>query len=159
MKRDRLEDMQLPEGFRILIRHLRRGVVIFKSLKLVFLGCAVGVFIFHGGIAWVITSFILGLVCELTALLHVGRRYISAWKVAENPQIVFWGHSVDRQGQATDKPVIDSKNLKLHLRDGTQLEVEAVSGTGMSQEQLRDIILWLRQRNPSMRWGDYDKPC
>jgi hypothetical protein len=70
-------------------------------------------------------------------LLHVGRRYISAWKVAENPQIVYWGHSINQQGQATDLVVTESNKLKLHLKDGTQLNVEAVRGTGISQEQLR----------------------
>ena len=159
MKRDRMEELQLPEGFCKLIRRLRRGGIIFHSLFLVFLGCACGALIFHWGFSWVIAAFIMSLVCRLTVLLSVGRKYISAWKVAENPQIVYWAHSLDGQGRAIDKHVKESKNIRLHLKDGTQLEVEAVRGTGTSQEQLREIISWLRQRNPSIRWGDYDKPC
>jgi len=162
MKRDRMEELQLPEGFCKLIRRLRRGGIIFHSLYLVFCGCAGGAIFaglfFHGWIPWAIAAFIMGLVCRLTVLLSVGRKYISAWKVAENPQIVYWAHSLDGQGRAVGKPVTESKNIRLHLKDGTQLEVEAVRGTGTSQEQLREIISWLRQRNPSIRWGDYDKP-
>ena len=159
MKRDRMEELQLPEGFRKLIRRLWRGGVIFHSSSLVFLGCACGALIFHWGISWAIAAFIMGLVCRLSVVLSVGRKYISAWKVAENPQIIYWAHSLDGQGRAIDKPVTESKNIRLHLKDGTQLEVAAVRGTGTSQEQLREIISWLRQRNPSIRWGNFDKPC
>jgi hypothetical protein len=159
MKRDTMEELQLPEGFCKLIRRLRRGGIIFNSLYYVFLGCACAALIFHWGISWAITAFILGLVCRLTFLLSVGRRYISAWKVAENPQIVYWAHSLDGQGRAIVEPVAESKNIRLHLKDGTQLAVEAVRGTGTSHEQLREIISWLRQCNPSIRWGDYDNPC
>jgi hypothetical protein len=159
MKRDRLEEMELPEGFRKLIRRLRRGGIIFHSSSLVFFGCACGALIFHWGMSWAIAAFIMSLVCRLTILLSVGRKYISAWKVAETPQIVYWAHSLDGQGRAIGKSVNESKNIRLHLKDGTQLEVEAVRGAGTSQEQLREIVSWLRQRNPSIRWGDYDKPC
>jgi len=149
-----MEELQLPEGFCKLIRRLRRGGIVFHSLFLVFLGCGCAAVIFHWGISWVITAFNVSLVCRLTVLLSVGRKYISAWKVAENPQIVYWAHSLDGQGRAIDTPVSESKNIILHLKDGTPLEVEAVRGTGTSQEQLREIISWLRQRNPSIRWGN-----
>ena len=158
MKRDRMEELQLPEGFCKLIRRLRRGGIIFHSLSLVFLGCACAALIFHWGISWAIAAFIMSLVCRLTVLLSVGRQYISAWKVAENPHIVYWAHSLDGQGRAIDKTVTESKNIRLHLKDGTQLAVEAVRGTGTSQEQLLEIISWLQQQNPSIRWGNYDKP-
>lgn len=154
-----MEELQLPEGFCKLIRRLRRGGIIFQSLYFIFLGCACATLIFHWGISWAITAFIMSLVCRLTVLLSVGRQYISAWKVAENPQIVYWAHSLDGQGRAIDTLVTESKNIRLHLKDGTQLAVEAVRGTGISQEQLREIISWLQQRNPSIRWGNYDKPC
>jgi hypothetical protein len=65
---------------------------------------------------------------------------------------------LDGQGRAIDKTVTESKNIRLHLKDGTQLAVEAVRGTGTSQEQLLEIISWLQQQNPSIRWGNYDKP-
>ena len=159
MKLDRMEKLQLPEGFRKLIRLLRRGVIISQSLYYVFLGCAVGALIFHAGTAWAIAAFIMSFICRLNVVLHVGRRYISALKIAENPEIVYWGHSINRQGQAIDTLVVESKNIKLHLKDGRQLDVDAVTGTGISQEQLREIISWLRRHNPSIRWGDYDKPC
>jgi len=156
MKRKRMEELQLPEGFRILICHLRRGVIICQFLSYVFIGCAAGTLVFHGGISWAITAFIMSLVCRLNVVLHVGRRYISAWKAAENPQIVYWVHSINpkRQGQITNISVTESKNLKLHLKDGMHLEID--SGRGISQAHLRDIIFWLRERNPSVRCGDYD---
>ncbi len=160
---DRMEELQLPEGFCMLIRRLRRGGIILHSFYFFFCGCAGGAFIagmgFHGWIPWAIVAFIMSLVCRLTALLPVGRKYISAWKVAENPQIVYWAHSLDGQGRAVDESVTESKNIRLHLKDGTQLAIEAVRGTGISQEQLREVISWLRQRNASIRWGNYDKPC
>ncbi len=157
MKRNKMKELQLPEGFRKLIRRLRRGGIIFYSLSLVFLGCACASLILHWGIPWAITAFIMSMVCRLTAALSIGRRYLSAWKAAENPQIIYWVHSTDRQGRAIDTPVTESKTLRLHLKDGTQLDVETVAGTGISQADLQDIISWLSQRNSSMRWGNYDK--
>src|ERR1700728_1605910 len=124
MKRNRMEDLQLPEGFRKLIRRLRRGVIIFHSLSLFFVACF-GVAIIFREISWAITAFLLSLACRLTFILHVGPRYISAWKVAENPQIVYWGHAAGYQGQAADLNVEESNKLNLHLKDGKQLEVEA----------------------------------
>jgi hypothetical protein len=159
MKPDKMEELQLPAGFRKLLKRLRRGGIIFHSIHLILIGCACASLIFHWGISWAITAFILSLVCRLTVLLSIGRKYISAWKAAENPQIVYWAHSLHGQGRATDKIVTESKNVRLHLKDGTQFEVEAVRGTGTSQEQLQEVISWFRQRNPSIRWGDYDKPC
>ena len=158
MKQDKLEELQLPEGFRKLIRRLRRGGIIFHTLSLLFLTGACSVLIFHWGISWAITAFILCLVCRLTVLLSIGRKYISAWKVAEDPKIVYWVHSTDGQGRANDQPVSESRTVRLHLKDGTQLEVEAVTGTGISQTQLQDALSWLRHKNQALRWGDYDKP-
>jgi hypothetical protein len=156
MKRDRMAELQVPEGFRLFIRHLRRGVIICKFLFFAFSGCAGIALMFHGGIPWSISAFIMGLACGVNILLHVGRRYISALKVAEHPEIVYWVHSINpkRQGQITDMSVTESKNLKLHLKDGMHLEIDAVHG--ISQAHLRDISFWLRERNPSMRCGYYD---
>jgi hypothetical protein len=162
MKRDRLAEMQLPEGFCLLISRLQRGVMIFRSLYLVFAGCAGAAFFagcfYHAWIPWAVVAFIMGLACRLAVLLHVAPRYRSARKIVENPQIVYWGHSIDGRGQFTDTTVIESNKIKLHLKDGGQLAVEAVRGTGTSQKQLREVISWLHQRNPSMRWGNYDHP-
>ena len=165
MKRDRMEELQLPAGFRKLLKRLRRGGIFLHSFYLIFCGCAggalLGATILHAWGFWVLAAFffILGLVCRLTVLLSIGRKYISAWKAAENPQTVYWSHSLDGQGRTTDKIVTESKNVRFHLKDGTQFEVEAVRGTRTSQEELCEVISWFRQRNPSIRWGDYDKPC
>ncbi|HEY1661095.1 MAG TPA: hypothetical protein VGI03_01635 [Verrucomicrobiae bacterium] len=153
-----MADDHFPEGLCILIRRLRRGGVFFHSLYLVFLGCGCGALMFHWGIPWFILCFILGLICRLTVLLHVGRRYISARKVTENPGIVYWGYATDRQGCATDRAVTEANTIKLQLKDGSHLAVEAVRGAGITREQLREVIAWLRQKNPSIRWGNYDKP-
>lgn len=152
-------DEHLPEGLYKLIRRLRRGGIFFQSLNRIFLGCGFGALIFHWGITLFILCFVMGLVCRLTARLHIGRRYISARKVAENPQIIYWGHDTDQQGLATDWAVTQSKTITLHLKDGSQLAIEAVRGAGITQEQLREVISWLRQKNPSIGWGNYDKPA
>jgi hypothetical protein len=76
----------------------------------------------------------------------------------EDPQIVYWGHSIDGQGQFTEAPVAASNKIKLHLKNGGHLDVAAVRGTGTSQAQLREVISWLRQKNPAMRWGNYEQP-
>jgi hypothetical protein len=165
MKPDKMEELQLPAGFRKLLKRLRRGGIIFHCLYLGFCGLAGGAFfagtILHAWGFWVLAVFlfVLSLVCRLTVLLSAGRKYISALKAAENPQIVYWAHSLDGQGRATDKIVTESRNVRFHLKDGTLFEVEAVRGTGTSQEELREVISWFRQHNPSIRWGDYDKPC
>lgn len=159
MKPDRMKELELPEGFRKLLRRLRRGGIIFHLSSLVFIGCACASLLFHWGISWAIAAFILSLVCRLTVLLSIGQKYISAWKAAENPHIIYWAHSLDRQGRATDKIVTESKNVRFHLKDGTQFEVEAVRGTGTSQEELCEVISWFRQRHSSIRWGSYDQTC
>jgi hypothetical protein len=165
MKPDKMKELQLPEGFRKLLKRLRRGGIIFYSLYLVFCGLAGGAFfagiILHAWGFWVLAIFLffLSLACRLTVLVSIGRKHISAWKAAENPQIIYWAHSLDGQGRATDKIVTESRNVRFHLKDGTQFEVEAVLGTGTSQEELREVISWFRQRNSSIRWGNYDKPC
>jgi hypothetical protein len=159
MKHENRKESNLPTGFRKLLGRLERGTLIWHAFSFIFWGTA-SVFIiglsFPGRIPWAVTAFILGIVCRVTALLHVWPRYISASKVAENPQIVYWGHSTDPKGLALDGNATDSNALKLHLKDGTQLEVETARGTGVSQTQLGEIISWLRSRNPSMRWGRYD---
>ena len=163
MNQDVLEKTQLPDGFYLLIRRLQRGVVIFRTLYLLFAG-STGValilgLLFHGWIPWALVAFMASLSCRLAVLLHVGPRYVSARKVLKNPQIVYWGHSIDGRGQFTDTTVVESPRLKLHLKNGAQLQIEVVRGTGTSQEQLREVVLWLRNHNPSIRWGDYDNPC
>jgi len=156
MKQDKMEELKLPEGFRKLFQRLRRGQIIFYSLSIIFLACTCAALIFHWGISWVITAFIMTLVCRLTLILSIGPRYIAACKVAENPQIVYWAHYINGRGQAVQEAVLDSKSIRLHLKDGTQFAVDAVRGTGTSPEQLQEVVSWLHQRNPEMRWGDYD---
>jgi hypothetical protein len=154
-----IDELQLPIGLNKLIRRLRRGGIIFHSLSLLFLGCGCAALIFRWGIAWFLFAFVMSLICRLTFLLHIGRRYVSARKIVENPQIVYWGHAINGQGQAMDLVVTEARTIRLHLKDGTHLSVETVRGTGTSLEQLREVISWLRQKNPEIRWGNYDKPC
>jgi hypothetical protein len=163
MKANTFEETSLPEAFRMLIQRLRRGASLFHYLYLIFAGCAGGAIfastISHGWLPWAVVAFIMSLVCRLTVLLHVGKRYISARKIAQAPQIVYWGHSINERGEFSDTAVTASNKIRLHLKDGADLSVEAVGGTGTSQAQLQEFILWLRQKNPSMRWGNYDQPA
>ena len=138
MKRDRMEELQLPEGFRKEIRDLRRGVFLFYSMSLIFVACSVVLFfvglVLHVWIPLAISVFFISVGCRVI-LISAGQRHTSAWKIAENPQIVYWGHSTYQ----TDKPLNESIHLKLHLRDGTELEMAAtgIAGIGTTKEQLQ----------------------
>ena len=87
----------------------------------------------------------------MLGMQHVRARHISAWKVFENPQIVYWAHSTTRHQHLADEAIRDCRLLTLHLRDGRQFEV------GLPPAEMRNFIDWLTERNPSVQWSAFDK--
>ena len=85
MKRDRMEELQVPEAFRKLNRRFRRGGIIFHWLYLILSGCTgfalLVAFYDPRWIPCVIAAFILAVACRLTVLLHIRWRYVSVWEI------------------------------------------------------------------------------
>jgi len=78
------------------------------------------------------------------------QKAISAWTVSQTPQIVYWARSRELPRRVARYGMKDYKVLTLHLRDGHQCEVN------LSPGDLLKFTNWLRERNPSVRWGVYD---
>ena len=78
------------------------------------------------------------------------QKAISAWTVSQTPQIVYWARSRELPRRVARYGMKDYKVLTLHLRDGHQCEVNLPS------DDLLKFTNWLRERNPSVRWGSYD---
>jgi len=51
----------------------------------------------------------------------------------------------------SEVPTATSTRLVLHLRDGTKCEI------GLSALEMGKFVAWLNEKNPSVRWGEYDK--
>jgi hypothetical protein len=141
--------MEQPEAYCLFMRRVRRGAIIFKILSLVFTGVAGLALATPGLRPWAAAAFLLG-VCCLLGVRHVGGRYISARKVSENPQIVYWAHPTRPFESLSNDAIEECKLLLLHLRHGTQLEIN------LPPAEMRNFVAWLKERNSSMRWGAYD---
>jgi hypothetical protein len=81
---------------------------------------------------------------------HLREQFVAALKVSQDPQIVYWAHSRELPRRVARYGMKDYKVLTLHLRDGHQCEVNLPS------DDLLKFTNWLRERNPSVRWGSYD---
>ena len=141
--------MEPPKGYGLIIRRTRRGLILFPILWI-----AVAVF---GGIMGVKPGHRVWAVAALPFCVLIGlaghqvrRRHISAWKVSKNPRIVYWAHPTTVRERLSEEEIGDCKLLMLHLRDGWDLEVN------FPQTDMREFIAWLKEENPSMRWGPYD---
>ena len=143
--------MQLPEGYRLFLRRGPRGMIIFGTLRLVSFLVVVVALPMHFYPAWVVAGiFAYGLFT--VGSHHVRNWYVSARKVSENPQLVYWAHPTTVRQHLSSDSIQNCRLLTLHLRDGTQFEV----GAQMSQKEMRSFIAWLSESNPSIRWGFYD---
>ena len=138
--------MQTPESYRLFLRRLYRGRIIMVALFLV-LAIAGGLtFLLPGYRGWAAFFWLSDSLC-LMGRWHVGARYMAAVQVCSNPQIVYWVHS--------GTPMLPMLRgwlgtLMLHLRDGTQLEIE------VPPKNLEEVIAWLKEKNPSLRCGPYE---
>jgi hypothetical protein len=142
--------MQPNEVFRLINRRLRRGVILFKFLQIVSIVGTGAALLFPSWRPWAATAF-LGAVLFGVAWIHVRGMYHSAWKLCNEPQIVYWAYSVDKRGHISEGPTATSTRLVLHLRDGTKCEI------GLSASEMEKFVTWLKESNPSVRWGDFDK--
>ncbi len=142
--------MQPIEVFRLINKRLRRGVILFKILQIVSIACAGAAVLFPLWRPWAATAF-LGAILFGVAWIHVRGMFHSAWKLCNEPQIVYWAYSVDKRGHFSEVPTATSTRLVLHLRDGTKCEI------GLSALEMGKFVAWLNEKNPSVRWGEYDK--
>ncbi len=142
--------MEKTEAFRLITHQLRRGVILFKLLQFAsMIGGGVAL-IFPVGRPWALAAFV-GAILFGVAWVHIRAMYLSAWRACENPQMVYWAHPTTRGGHVLEQPTDDCRRLVLHLRDGTQFEF------GLPTSEMSKFIAWLNERNPSVRWGAYDK--
>ena len=141
--------MQAQEVYRLLVRRIRRGIVIFGVLSLV-LCISSGLALAGKQTAWALAALVAAIVAGL-GFRHVRSREISARKISANPQIVYWAHPTvipaNEQWLLRNTTV---QSLSIHLRDGSQFDA------CLSPEEMESFVSWLRQSNPSIRLGAYD---
>jgi len=77
-------------------------------------------------------------------------KYVAALKVSQNPLIVYWVNSRELNRRIARYGMRDYKILTLYLRDGHKCEAY------LSPDDVRKFTDWLREQNPSVRWGAYD---
>jgi hypothetical protein len=142
--------MQPPEVFRLLTRKIRRGGIMFRILWLVSLGCTGAALFVPGFRSWAVAGFLASMLFML-GWIHVRGRYLSALAVSEHPQLVYWAHPTRaKDNRVSDDAINDCKLFTLHLRDGTQFQAH------LSAKDTSNFIAWLKEQNPSVRFGPYD---
>jgi hypothetical protein len=141
--------MQAQEVYRLLVRRIRRGTVIFGALSVV-LCIGSGLALANRHTAWAVAAFVAAILVGL-GFRHVRSRDISARKISANPQIVYWARPTvipaNEQWLLRNTSV---QSLSLHLRDGSQFDA------CLSPREMESFVAWLRQSNPSIRLGAYD---
>ncbi len=145
----RIARMQAQEVYRLLVRRIRRGIIIFGALSAIL--CMASAFASanrHTG--WAAAAFVAAVLVGL-GFRHVRNRDISARKISANPKIVYWAHPTvipaNEQWLLRNTTV---QSLSLHLRDGSQFDA------CLSPREMEDFIAWLRDSNPGIRLGAYD---
>ena len=132
--------MQSSEVYSLMVRRIRRGMVIASTLWLV--AIVAGALEFWGprigpsGIA----IFLTAMFCRFL-FGHVRQRYLLAREISEDPGIVAWARLSNLR-----LVLMPDKFLNLYLHDGRELEV------GLPPNEMRTFILWMSERNPSIRW-------
>jgi len=144
--------MQPAEIFHLLVRHLPKRVVIFQILSLAFMLYSImALFTWHN-FPWAIAAFLTSFLLIMSWVL-MRQKCINAWKVSNNPQIVYWAHLREFPRQMSRRLAFygmrDYKILALHLRDGQQCEFH------LPPERLRSFTDWLNKQNSSICWNDY----
>src|SRR5438045_720929 len=129
--------MQAQEVYRLLVRRIRRGVIIFGALSVV-LCISSALAVANKQTAWAVAAFVAAILVGL-GFLHVRSRDISARKISGNPQIVYWVHPTaippNEQWLLRYTTV---QSLSLHLRDGSQFDA------CLSPKEMESFITWLR---------------
>jgi hypothetical protein len=141
--------MDSTQIYRILTQKIRRGILIFYVLKIISMVACVYLLITDGVGPWVALYFV-AVVISYVSIGHVRKRAIAATKVSQDPQIVYWAHPSTPHEPLSSNSIHECTILTLHLRDGTQLEVN------LPLKQMNDFIAWLKEHNSTIRWGPYD---
>lgn len=134
----------------MLTRDIRRGLIIFSTLRLISIVFCVFAFMTDGLRPWAALSFIASVIFMLS-VNHVQKRAIAAEKVSRDPQIVYWAHPTTAHEPLSSNSIHECRLLMLHLRDATQLEVN------LPLKQMHSFITWLEEHNSTIRWGSYDR--
>lgn len=79
------------------------------------------------------------------------RKVASAHDIAENPQLVYWAHPPIGNQFNLSWPFYDHTILTLHLRNGSDFELISPAS------EVQIVTAWLREKNPSLRWGAFDE--
>jgi hypothetical protein len=140
--------LQIPDSLQTFLRRLHRGALILRILWLFLMALAVLALILSAFL-WAALAFLLVMACVLLGI-HVSRRYLVAWKVATNPQWVYWAHATPGFDRSLDAPLSDCSHLTLHLRDGSFLQID------LPPISINELVAWLTEHNPSVRCGRYD---
>jgi len=141
--------MKEPRVYSHFKRRIRRGIVFFHILWFVSVAFGGVMLVTPGRRCWAVVGLLMGILSGLAGR-HVRERYISVRKVSENPQIVYWAHPSRPFERLSNEKIEECKQLILHLKDGTQVEVD------LPPAEMGEFIAWLKENNPSIRWGPYD---
>ncbi len=141
--------MHAQEVYRLLVRRIRRGIIIFGVLSIV-LCISSGLALASKQTAWSVAAFVAAILVGL-GFRHVRSRDILARKISTHPQLVYWAHPTvipaNEQWLLKNTTV---QSLSLHLRDGSQFDA------CLSPKEMESFIGWLKCQNPSIRIGAYD---
>jgi hypothetical protein len=135
-------------------RHLLSGYVLLRICYLGFVVTAAGLVclkpVFFVSWGWVALSFLLGVI-SLMAWYNARDRLVMSVLIVEDPMMVYWAHASGEHGPDLEASVENCTTLRLHLRIGRQLDVE------LPVSKMRELNAWLRERNPQIRWGHYER--
>lgn len=138
-----------PNSYAVFLRRLARGVIILRILWifLVAISAIMAFLLYEYG--WSAAAF-LASACIMFAILSVNKRFSLAAELSSNPLIVYWVHPSNQNSPYADQLPIECSTIKLHLRNGCDLEVD------LPLKDMREFLAWLRKQNPSIRVGPYE---
>ncbi len=140
------------EVFRLLTRQMPKRVIVFQLCSLAFMACSIMALFYWRSLPWAIAAFLTSFLSTMSWVL-LRQKCINAWKVSNNPQIVYWANSREFSGALSRRLAFygmrNYKILTLHLRDGHQSEFHLPS------DDVRKFTDWLSERNPSVKWDAY----
>lgn len=140
--------MQPLEVFRLLTRQMPKRIIIFQLCSLAFMACSVMALFSWHSFSWVIAAFLTSILL-ITSWVLMRQKCINAWKISQNPQIVYWAHSRELPRRVARYRMKDYKDLTIHLRDGQQCEFR------LPKNAILNFTAWLNQQNPSVHWDNY----
>lgn len=138
--------------FRLITRQVRRGMTLFRTLTLGFLGVGLALVAYPSARGWGVACLVAVAVFVI-GNVHLLQTYSSAFNVCQQRGIVYWVHGASRRGDLVPDAPGHWRRVVIHLRDGTQC------GVGLPQAEVIGFIDWLRERNPTMRIGSFDTHC